>query len=77
MKIHRFAISYQRKLQSKKLLSRELTEINGIGKQKADKLLKHFKTISKIRKATKEELMQVKGISQQNATEIIQYFSQN
>ena len=75
--VHRFAISYQRKLQSKKLLSRELTEINGIGKQKADKLLKHFKTISKIRKATKEELMKVKGISQQNATEIIQYFSQN
>ena len=72
--VHRFAISYQRKLQSKKLLSRELTEIKGIGKQKADNLLKYFKTISKIKNATKEELLQVKGINEQNAQEILNYF---
>ena len=72
--VHRFAISYQRKLQSKKLLSRELTEIKGIGKQKADNLLKHFKTISKIKNATKEELLQVKGINEQNAQEIVNHF---
>jgi excinuclease ABC subunit C len=73
--VHRFAISYQRKLQSKKLLSRELTEIKGIGKQKADNLLKTFKTISKIKQASREELLAVKGINQQNADEIIQYFN--
>ena len=72
--VHRFAISYQRKLQTKKLLSRELTEIKGIGKQKADNLLKYFKTISKIKNATKEELLQVKGINEQNAQEILNYF---
>lgn len=72
--VHRFAISYQRKLQSKKLLSRELTEIKGIGKQKADNLLKYFKTISKIKNATKEELLQVKGINEQNAQEIVNHF---
>lgn len=72
--VHRFAISYQRKLQTKKLLSRELTEIKGIGKQKADNLLKHFKTISKIKNATKEELLQVKGINEQNAQEIVNHF---
>ena len=73
--VHRFAISYQRKLQSKKLLSRQLTEIKGIGKQKADGLLKHFKTISKIKSASREELLQVKGITMQNANEILQYFN--
>lgn len=73
--VHRFAISYQRKLQSKKLLSRELTEIKGIGKQKADNLLKYFKTISKIKNATKEELLQVKGINEQNAQEIVNHFN--
>ena len=72
--VHRFAISYQRKLQSKKLLSRELTEIKGIGKQKADNLLKYFKTISKIKNATKEELLHVKGINEQNAQEIVNHF---
>ncbi|MBR6564209.1 MAG: excinuclease ABC subunit UvrC, partial [Clostridia bacterium] len=73
--VHRFAISYQRKLQSKKLLSRELTEIKGIGKHKADNLLKYFKTISKIKNATKEELLQVKGINEQNAQEIVNHFN--
>ena len=73
--VHRFAISYHKKLQSKKLLSRELTEIKGIGKQKADNLLKTFKTISKIKQASREELLAVKGINQQNADEIIQYFN--
>ena len=73
--MHRFAISYQRKLQSKKLLSRELTEIKGIGKQKADNLLKYFKTISKIKNATKEELLQVKGMNEQNAQEIVNHFN--
>ena len=73
--VHRFAISYQRKLQSKKLLSRELTEIKGIGKQKADNLLKYFKTISKIKNATKEELLLVKGINEQNAQEIVNHFN--
>ena len=72
--VHRFAISYQKKLQSKNLLSRELTQINGIGKQKADNLLKYFKTISKIKNANREELLKVKGISTKNADDIIQYF---
>lgn len=72
--VHRFAISYQRKLQSKKLLNRELTQINGIGKKKAAVLLKHFKTISKIKSASIEDLIKVKSISPQNAEEIVKFF---
>ncbi len=73
--VHRFAITYQRKLQSKKLLSRELTQINGIGVKKADALLKHFKTISRIKSSSREELLKIKGITSQNADEIIQFFN--
>lgn len=73
--VHRFAISYQRKLQSKKLLSRELTQIKGIGQKKADTLLKHFKTISKIKSASIEDLLKVKSISKQNAEEIVNFFN--
>ncbi len=73
--VHRFAISYQRKLQSKKLLSRELTQIEGIGPKKADILLKHFKTISKIKTAKLEQLESVKNITKQNANSIYRYFN--
>ncbi len=73
--VHRFAITYQRKLQSKKLLNRELTQINGIGKKKADELLKHFKTISKIRSAQVEDLLKVKGITKINANKIFDFFN--
>ena len=73
--VHRFAISYQRKLHSKKLLSRELTQIKGIGQKKADTLLKHFKTISKIKSASIEDLLKVKSISKQNAEEIVNFFN--
>ncbi|MBR4116635.1 MAG: excinuclease ABC subunit UvrC [Clostridia bacterium] len=73
--VHRFAIAYQRKLQSKKLLNRELTQIEGIGEKKANILLKHFKSISKIRNATIEELLSVKGINQKDANNIFSFFN--
>ena len=73
--VHRFAISYQRKLQSKKLLSRELTAIEGIGEKKANLLLKHFSSITKIKNASLEELTNVKGISKNNAKSVFAYFN--
>lgn len=72
--VHRFAISYQRKLQSKKLLNRELTQIKGIGEKKANALLKHFKSLSCIKNATEQELMSVNGINEDNAKAIRSYF---
>lgn len=74
--VHRFAITYQRNLQSKKLLERELTQINGIGNKKANALLKHFKTINKIKNATLEELLNAKGITKKDAYEIISFFKE-
>lgn len=73
--VHRFAISYQKQLQSKKMLGRELTNIKGIGDKKANSLLKHFGSMTKIRNADIESLMAVKGISEQNALDIIEYFN--
>ncbi len=73
--VHRFAISYHKKLQSKKLLNRELTQIKGIGEKKANLLLKHFGSMKKIRSATVEELFSLKGITPENATEIYNFFN--
>ena len=72
--VHRFAIAYQRKLQSKKLLNRELTQIKGIGDKKANALLKHFKSINKIKSASVDELVLVKGINNENAKSIREFF---
>ncbi len=75
--VHRFAISYQRKLQSKKLLSRELTQIKGIGEKKANILLKHFGSIKKIREAKIEDLIVIKGINERDAISISDYFKES
>jgi len=59
--VHRFGITHHRKRRSKKSIHSELDDIKGIGPATKEKLLKHFKTVSKIKSATFEELAQVIG----------------
>ncbi len=73
--VHRFAISYQKQLQSKKMLGRELTNIKGIGDKKANALLKHFGSMTKIKNADINSLVAVNGISEANARDIVEYFN--
>lgn len=73
--VHRFAISYHKKLRSNKMLSSELLQIKGIGEQKAKTLLKTFGSIKKIKNASINELSQIKGITVQNATAIFDFFN--
>lgn len=73
--VHRFAIEYHRKLHEKKIVASELENIGGIGKQKRIALMKHFKSIAKIKQAPVEELAEVKGISRKNAEAIHEFFS--
>ena len=55
----------------------QLEAIPGVGKAKAKALFLHFKSIDKIRKATKEELCAVKGINPPLADKILQWFEEN
>lgn len=73
--VHRFAIGYHKKLRSKNIKSSELLEIEGIGKQRATTLLKHFGSIPKIKKATAQELCEIKGITPKIAESIIKHFN--
>ncbi len=75
--VHRFAIGYHKKRRSSSMLQSKLLEIEGIGEEKAKKLLKHFKTIDKIKAAKLEDLMKVDGIGKKYAENIIKYFSEN
>jgi excinuclease ABC subunit C len=58
---HRFAITFHRQKRSKTFVKSELEELTGIGKQTTEKLLKHFKSVKKIKEASFEDLEQVVG----------------
>jgi excinuclease ABC subunit C len=58
---HRFAITFHRQKRSKAQIKTEIEELKGIGKQTADKLLKHFKSVKKIKDASIEELTTLVG----------------
>jgi excinuclease ABC subunit C len=58
---HRFAITFHRQVRSKKALNSQLTDIEGIGALTAEKLLKEFKSVKKIRMASEEDIEAVIG----------------
>ncbi|MFT6880226.1 MAG: excinuclease ABC subunit C [Algoriphagus sp.] len=58
---HRFSITHHRNRRSKGFINSSLESIPGIGKPTATKVLKHFKSIQNLRKASEEELIEVVG----------------
>jgi excinuclease ABC subunit C len=71
---HRVAITYQRGTR-KRTLSTELTDIPGVGAATAQTLLKHFKSVAQLKKATPEELREVDGVGPKLADTIHSFFS--
>ena len=69
---HRFGITHHRNKRSKNAIQSELSYINGIGEKSIEKLLNHFKTVSKIRAASMEDLTKVVNLKQAKA--IAAYF---
>lgn len=59
--VHRFGITHHRKRRSKALTRSELSDIRGIGEATQTLLLRHFKSLKKIREASEEELVEVVG----------------
>jgi excinuclease ABC subunit C len=60
---HRFAITFHRLKRSKVNSSSSLEEIDGLGKKTVEKLLKHFKSVKKVKAASVEELSNLVGLS--------------
>ena len=56
---HRFAITYNRTLRSRRVQGSELDEIPGIGPKRRSDLLKHFKSMRQIREASVAQLQAV------------------
>ena len=61
--VHRFAITFHRDKRSKNQVASVLDDIAGIGEKRKTALLKAFKSVSRIKKATLEEIAGVVGMS--------------
>lgn len=71
--VHRFAITYHRKLRGKRMKGSSLEQIEGVGRKTAEKLLKQFKSIAAIKTADVEDIQKA-GVSRQTAENIYRYF---
>ena len=71
---HRFAINYHRNLRSKTMFKSELDDIKLIGPKRKENLLKHFKSIDKIKKASVKELMEVESMNEKSAESLYEHF---
>ena len=57
--VHRFAITFHRQLRSKNSFSSQLDGIEGLGPKRKQLLMKHFKSLTKIKEATVNEIVTV------------------
>lgn len=71
---HRFAISFHRDQRSKNFLGTQLTNIPGVGKVYAEKLLKHFGSVNKIKEADLDQVSKIVGLAL--ALKVQEYFAE-
>jgi len=70
---HRFAITYNRKLRSKRTLRSRLEEIPGVGPSRQKALLSHFGSVKAIGQTTPEEICRLPGFGRELALRILTY----
>lgn len=72
--VHRFAISFHREKRSKHQLHSELDEIKGIGPKTKEALLKHFKSIKRMKEADIQEITELIGTAKTQI--LVHYFKE-
>lgn len=75
--VHRFAITYQRKVHSKNTFELELTKVKGIGEKKARQLIVCFKTKEALKEADVFSLAKAAGVSEELGKELYLFIQQN
>jgi len=70
---HRFAITYNRKLRSRRTLQSRLEEIPGVGPARQNALLNHFRSVRGVKEADPKEIARLPGFSQGLALRILTY----
>ncbi len=73
---HRFAVNYHRQLRRKRLSESVLDEIEGVGPQRRQQLLRYFGSVKNLRNAQPEEIRKaVPGLGERLAERIHEYLS--
>ena len=70
---HRFGITFHRNQRSKDFIVNELAQIPGIGEKTIEILIRKFKSITRLKVASKEEINQIIGVSK--AEKLHQFFN--
>ena len=68
---HRFAITYHRSLRERTIRESALDEVPGIGEAKKVKLLRAFRSVRGIARASVEEVASVAGVRAAVAAEVV------
>jgi excinuclease ABC subunit C len=68
--VHRFAVSYHKKLRGRALMESPLESITGVGSKRRLELLRHFGSIDAIRKADVDEIASVAGMNRKIAASV-------
>lgn len=72
---HRFALSYHRKLRSKRIRRSALDAVPGLGEERKKALLAHFGSVERIATASSEEIQKLPGIGPALAAKILEALS--
>jgi excinuclease ABC subunit C len=75
--VHRFAITYHRKLRQEKALHSVLDDIKGIGEVRRKALMRHFGSIEEIAQAEVTELLEVQEMNIPSAEQVYAFFHQD
>ncbi|SHE65514.1 Excinuclease ABC subunit C [Desulforamulus putei DSM 12395] len=74
---HRFAVTYHRKLRTKRNLKSILDDIEGIGPVRRRELYKAYKNLDAIKQATVEELARVPGMNSKAAEAVYRFLREH
>lgn len=76
--VHRFAISYHRRIRNKAMTKSILDEVEGIGDVRKKEIWKHFKSMKRLKEATVEEISEVVPLKvAQNIHKVLHNTDQN
>ena len=71
---HRFAIEFHRSLRSKEQVHSVLDDIPGIGPARRKDLMRHFRSLDKIKEASVRELAALPSMNEKSAKQVFEFF---
>ena len=71
--VHRFAITFHKKKRSKSQIKSELDDIQGVGPATKQKILQHFGSVARAKRAEKQEWIDLLGT--RSGTKVYEYFN--